>query len=83
MKSDEEIKQEVRDLIAQTLNLSLEAVTETSTLSDLAEDSIQLFELLIAFEKKYEMTATYEEVIDLNTVADVISYVAKVKYNKG
>ena len=83
MKSDEEIKQEVRDLIAQTLNLSLEAVTETSTLSDLAADSIQLFELLIAFEKKYEMTATYEEVIDLNTVADVISYVAKVKYNKG
>lgn len=41
---------EVHDFIAKQLNLPLEQITSASLIDELATDSIQLFELLIAFE---------------------------------
>ena len=51
MKTYEEVSTEVREFIANHLNLPAQEVTVTSHLSDLATNSIALFELLLAFEQ--------------------------------
>lgn len=68
---------EVIDVIAETLKRNQNEILLTQKIADLSEDSIQLFELLTAFEKRYETTVTYEEVVKLNTVADIVAYVHK------
>lgn len=81
MKSYAEIKDEVVALIAQSLGMDAQTITEESGIADLSKDSIQLFELLLAFERVYDTKATYEDVVRLNTVRDIIEYVSKIKYS--
>ena len=71
-------EQEVIAFISETLSVAPEAVSTNSLLSDLSEDSIKLFELLIAFEQQYEVETEYEEVVNLHTVGDVIAYAQKL-----
>lgn len=80
MKSYAEIAGEVQALIACALNISTERVLEESVIADLSADSIQLFELLLAFEKEYEVETAYDDVVKLHTVRDVVEYVGRVKY---
>lgn len=80
MKSYAEIAGEVRSFIARALNMATEGVVEESVIADLSADSIQLFELLLAFEKEYEVETVYEDVVKLHTVRDVVEYVGRVKY---
>ncbi len=80
MKSHEDIRQEVYDVIARALRIDSGGITEASVVADLSADSIQLFELLLAFEKHYEIETSYDDVVRLHTVDDIIKYVARIKY---
>jgi acyl carrier protein len=80
MKSHEEITQEVKQLVATRLHIPPEDLEGSNQISDLTTDSIQLFELLLAFEEYYQLQAAYEDVIDLHTIDDIIRYVSRVKY---
>lgn len=67
----------VIDFMADKLNLSaIEAlkITDLTKIKDLSEDSIQLFELLIAFEDKYNFQIGYDDVLNLQTVGDIVVY---------
>lgn len=75
-----QIAQEVITLIATSLGTSESMITEDSVIADLSRDSIQLFELLLAFEKAYELETAYEDVVKMQTVQDVVNYVGRVKY---
>ena len=81
MKTHPEVQNEVHELISRVLKQNQEAITDESRITDLSEDSIQLFELLITFEKFYEMSASYDDVVRLNTVGDIVSYIASTKYS--
>lgn len=80
MKEFEEIGEEVRKFIARTLEMSLESVTNASTIHELTEDSIKLFELLLAFEREYAVETAYDDIIKMNTVEDIVRFVERVKY---
>ena len=80
MKNPEEISHEVKTIISDSLSIPFEQVSELSAIADLSADSIQLFELLLAFEKFYHVETSYEDIVHLNTVHDVVQYVTKVKY---
>lgn len=82
MKNYQEIKEEVVKLIAVTLNISEVDIHEDASLADLTEDSIQLFEVLLAFEKKYDVETSYDDVVNLHTVGDVVRYVQKMVYSQ-
>ncbi len=79
-KARDEISDEVRALISTVLGRAKEDVTESNTLSELSSDSIQLFELLIAFERQYGVAVNYDEVVTLSTVGDIVAYVERVVY---
>lgn len=80
MKSRDEVLDEVKTLIAETFALDPETLAPENKIAELSKDSIQLFELLLAFEKHYEMETTYDDVVRLHTIDDIVEYLMRVKY---
>lgn len=80
MKPYSDIIAEVKLLIAETLGRDVTTIHESHAIAELSQDSIQLFELLLAFERQYAIETSYEDVLTLNTVGDIATYVGRVKY---
>ncbi|MCA9354362.1 MAG: acyl carrier protein [Candidatus Kaiserbacteria bacterium] len=80
MNSYEEVVCEVKQLIATKLGHTIEHIKPSSLITDLTVDSIQLFELLIAFEQHYQLQTAYEDIAHINTVGDIAQYIAHSKY---
>ena len=67
--------EEMREIIADQLNCDAETITEdTSFKDDLGADSLDLFELIMALEEKYEIEIPSEELAELTTVGSVMNY---------
>ncbi len=65
----------VKEIIKEQLNLEDAVITEeTSFKEDLGVDSLDLFELVMAFEEEYGIEIPSEELENLTTVGDVINY---------
>ena len=72
--------EEMREMIAEQLNCEESSITEsTSFKDDLGADSLDLFELVLALEEKYEVEIPSEELAELTTVGAVMEYLK----NKG
>ena len=72
--------EEMREMIAEQLNCEESSITEsTSFKDDLGADSLDLFELVMALEEKYEVELPSEELAELTTVGAVMEYLK----NKG
>jgi acyl carrier protein len=76
-----DVEREVCQVLEQALSLRPGTATPHALIDELSHDSIQLFELLIAFEKKYAVEALYDDVVKLRTVHDIICYIGRVKYH--
>lgn len=67
--------EEMKEIIAEQLNCEAAAITEaTSFKDDLGADSLDLFELVMALEEKYEIEIPSEELENLTTVGSVMNY---------
>jgi acyl carrier protein len=65
----------IKEIICEQLNLDgVEITEETSFKDDLGADSLDLFELVMAFEEEYEVEIPSEELENITTVGDVVSY---------
>ena len=72
--------EEMREMIAEQLNCEESSITEsTSFKDDLGADSLDLFELVMALEEKYEVEIPSEELAELTTFGAVMEYLK----NKG
>lgn len=72
--------EEMKEIIAEQLNCDGDSITEaTSFKEDLGADSLDLFELVMALEEKYEIEIPAEELAQLTTVGSVMDYLK----NKG
>lgn len=72
--------EEMKEIIAEQLNCDGDSITEeTSFKEDLGADSLDLFELVMALEEKYEIEIPAEELAELTTVGSVMDYLK----NKG
>lgn len=72
--------EEMKEIIAEKLNCDGNSITEaTSFKEDLGADSLDLFELVMALEEKYEIEIPAEELAELTTVGSVMEYLK----NKG
>lgn len=83
--SDKTIEQRVKDIIVNQLNVTEEQITpEASFLEDLGADSLDLVELIMAFEEEFSDEINGEipesESENLKTVGAVIDYI-KAKAN--
>lgn len=69
--------EEIKDAIAEQLNCSVSEIgLETSFKDDLGADSLDLYELIMALEEKYNLEIPSEELTDmqLETVEDVVEF---------
>lgn len=72
--------EEMKEMTAEQLNCEESSITETTSFKDdLGADSLDLFELVMALEEKYEVEIPSEELAELTTVGAVMEYLK----NKG
>ena len=68
--------EELRAIVAENRGVEESELTmETSFREDLEADSLDLFEMVMAVEEKYDVEIPSEELENLNTIADVIKYI--------
>ena len=67
---------EVKEIIVDILNVDEEKVTETARFrEDLQADSLDLVELIMAFEDKFDAEISDEDVQKITTVGEAVSYI--------
>ena len=67
--------EKVKEIIEEQLNLDgVEITMESSFKDDLDADSLDLFELVMAFEEEYGVEIPSEELESITTVGAVIKY---------
>ena len=67
--------EEMKEIIAEQLNCDEDMITEESSFKDdLGADSLDLFELVMSLEEKYEIEIPSEELTELTTVGSVMEY---------
>ena len=72
----EEIFNEVKDIIVEQLGVEADKVTmEASFIDDLGADSLDLVELIMALEEKYDTEIADEVAEKMVTVKDVVEYI--------
>lgn len=69
------IEQKVNEIIALQLGLGEEeVVSESSFAQDLGADSLDLTELVMAFEEEFDLDIPEEDAKGFETVQDVVNY---------
>lgn len=69
--------EKMKEIIAEQLGVEEDEITlETSFKEDLGADSLDLFELTMALEEEYDVEIPAEELESIETVNDVIEYLA-------
>jgi acyl carrier protein len=69
------VEDRVRDIIVEELGVEREKLTnEASFMEDLGADSLDTVELVMAFEKEFDIDIPDEEAEKLRTVGDALKY---------
>ena len=70
--------EKVKECIVTQLGVNEDEVTnEASFIDDLGADSLDIVELVMAFEERFEIEIPDEDVEKLRTVGDAIKYVSE------
>ena len=70
--------EKMKKIISLQLNVSEDEVTEDASFKDdLGADSLDLFELVMELESEYSIEIPMEDYENLETVADVMNYLAE------
>ena len=74
------IFEDVRDVVVEQLNVAPEAVKmESKIIEDLGADSLDVVELVMALEEKFEIEIPDSEAEKLISINDVVSYIEKLE----
>ncbi len=69
------VDERVKDIIVEELGVEREKLTdEASFMEDLGADSLDTVELVMAFEKEFDIDIPDEEAEKLRTVGDALEY---------
>ena len=69
------VEEKVKDIIVEELGVEREKLTtEASFMEDLGADSLDTVELVLAFEKEFDIDIPDEEAEKLRTVGDALKY---------
>ena len=69
------VEEKVKDIIVEELGVEREKLTgEASFMEDLGADSLDTVELVMAFEKEFDIDIPDEDAEKLSTVGDAMNY---------
>ncbi len=76
----EEVKSQVTEIVVKNLGVDAGSVKGASKfIEDLGADSLDIVELVLDMEKKFDIEIPEEEAENIRTVDDAINYIAKNK----
>ena len=79
-----DIADKVKNIIVDKLGVGEDEVTpEASFTNDLGADSLDTVELIMEFEKEFDISIPDEEAEKIQTVGAAIDYIATVSQSKG
>jgi len=71
---------EVKEVVVEQLNVSPDEVKEDSKFADdLGADSLDVVELVMSLEEKFDIEIPDEEAENIATVSDAIAFIEKAK----
>ena len=71
----ENVEEKVKDIIVEELGVEREKLTgQASFMEDLGADSLDTVELVMAFEKEFDIDIPDEDAEKLRTVGDALAY---------
>ena len=74
--SEKSVEEKVKDIIVEQLAVNPEQVTPTASfIEDLGADSLDIVELVMAFEEEFSVEVPDEDAEKLQTVGQVIEYI--------
>ena len=74
--SEKPVDQKVKDIIVEQLSVNAEQVTpEAKFIEDLGADSLDIVELVMAFEEEFSVEVPDSDAEKLLTVGDVVKYI--------
>ncbi len=74
--TEKSIEEKVKDIIVEQLGVNPEQVTPTASfIEDLGADSLDIVELVMAFEEEFAVEVPDEDAEKLQTVGDVNKYI--------
>ena len=72
--------EKVKEIVAESLNVEESTLSETTSFKeDLGADSLDLFEMVMAFEDAFEVEIPSEDLEQITTVGDVVKYIESHK----
>ena len=81
---EKSIEEKVKDIIVEQLGVNPEQVTlQASFIEDLGADSLDIVELVMAFEEEFSVEVPDEDAEKLQTVGDVINYIKQRAKQQG
>ena len=77
---EEIVEEKIIELIADKLCKKKEQVILTARLvEDLGADSLDVVELVMAFEDEFNVSLPDEDIASMKTVGDIVNYINKLK----
>ena len=74
------MEQKIKELIAEKLSKKVEDIKlESSLVEDLGADSLDVVELVMAFEDEFGIALPDEDVAKLKTIKDIVDYITNLK----
>ena len=73
--ANQKLREEIISIIVDTLEVEEEALKDNTRFADLDVDSLDLVNLVVAFEDKYKFEIPDNEIKNLQTIKDVIEYI--------
>ena len=79
-KENKIMLEKVKEIVAESLNVEESTLSETTSFKeDLGADSLDLFEMVMAFEEAFEVEIPSEYLEQITTVGDVVKYIESHK----
>lgn len=79
-KENKIMLEKVKEIVAESLNVEESTLSETTSFKeDLGADSLDLFEMVMAFEEAFEVEIPSEDLEQITTVGDVVKYIKSHK----
>lgn len=79
-KENKIMLEKVKEIVAESLNVEESTLSETTSFKeDLGADSLDLFEMVMAFEEAFEVEIPSEDLEQITTVGDVVKYIESLK----
>lgn len=71
-----DIFEKIKEITAEQLDIEESAITmDSSFINDLEADSLDLVQLMMAFEEEFDMEISDDEAEEISTVGDAVNYI--------